>query len=998
MEERAVIKRIILVLLSILCALDADVRAKEDLAKSFAVPPASARPWVYWLPLSGNITREGITADFEAMARVGIGGVIQLEVDQGTPKGKVDFAGPLWMELFSHACREADRLGLEMNMNNDAGWCGSGGPWITPELSMLKVVWKETVVEGGMDWKVSLPQPESVRGFYRDIAVLAMPKPEGNERIHSIGNKALFAPGHLPPMSASFRNIPESSLVPRGKIVDLTGKQTWNVPQGRWLVIRFGYTTTGKDNHPSPETGRGLECDKFSKEAIAVHYKNFISKLVEKNKPLSGKGKALVSTHIDSWEVGSQNWTPKMSDEFKARRGYDLIQFLPAYAGYIIDSEEVTERFLWDLRRTVSDLIIENYAAELRRLSNKDGLRLSIEAYSWDNNVPVDETAYAGQADEPMAEFWAWPCGGFPRVYTANSCPGMTSAAHTYGRRIVSAEAFTSSDAEKWQSHPGTIKILGDWAFCEGINRFVFHRYAMQPWTNVVPGMAMGPWGLHYERTQTWWEQSRPWHEYIARCQYLLQQGLFVADVCYLQPEGSPRRFDMPASAQIATDIRGGYNFDGCSPDVVMTRMKVKNGRIVMPDGLSYRVLVLPQTETMTLGLLRKIKELSDAGATIIGGRPPQKSPSLTEMGAGDAEVKKLAGELWPRLVTGKNAAQLLGERGIPPDFSATVKLRYVHRAMEDKEIYFVANPEQRNIETVASFRVTGKKPELWDPETGRIQAIRSFSETNGCTQIPMAFEPAESVFVVFVDGKVKDSERIVSVKCDGQSINPAMLETLHNGKYEIETADGKTSQIQVAGFQAPVEIQGPWEVSFTPGHGAPAKVTLDKLMSWIEHSDDGIKYFSGAATYRKVFEVPQGTKAQSDKGTEKKLYLDLGKVAVMAEMKLNGRGLGVLWKAPYRVDITDAVKAGQNVLEIKVVNLLINRMIGDELLPEDSERNGDGTLKKWPQWLEDGKPNPTGRYTFSTWRLWKKGSPLQESGLIGPVVLSTGVRLGATK
>ncbi len=979
--------------------------ADAELAKNFSSPPKEARPWVYWLPLNGNLTQAGITADFEAMARVGIGGVIQLEVDQGVPKGKADFAGPLWTGMFSHACREAKRLGLEINMNNDAGWCGSGGPWITPELSMQKVVWREAAVEGGKEWQVSLPQPEAVRGYYRDLAVLAMPHPEGNERIQNSGNKALFAPGHLPPVPADYRTLPAASVIPRGTIINLTGKQKWDVPPGKWLVIRFGCTTTGKDNHPAPESGRGLECDKFSKEAIALHYRNLIGKLVEKNKPLTGAGKALVSTHIDSWEVGSQNWTPRMPEEFKARRRYELIPFLPAYAGYIIGSEEVTERFLWDLRQTVSELIVENYAAELRRLANKDGLRLSIEPYSWDNNVPVDETTYAGQADEPMAEFWAWPCGGYPRVYTANSCPGTTSAAHTYGRRIINAEAFTSSDAEKWQSHPGSIKALGDWAFCEGINRFVFHRYAAQPWTNVAPGMAMGPWGLHYERTQTWWEQSKAWHEYVARCQYLLQKGLFVADVCYLQPEGSPRRFTEPPSAMSATDIRSGYNFDGCSPDVVMTRMNVENGRIVLPDGMSYRVLVLPETETMTLGLLRRIKELSDKGAVIIGGgKSPQKSPSLSEMGAGDTEVKKLAGELWPKIVTGKTAAQLLGERGIPPDFSATAKLRYIHRALGDTDVYFVANPEQSGVHAVASFRVAGKKPELWLPETGRIEPVRVFTESGGCTHIPLRLEPAGSAFVVFRNGTVKDSARIVSVKCGGQelvkgaeadkpSIDPVMLETFRDGTYDIETADGKVRQEKVSGLPQQVAVDGAWDVSFARGWGAPEKVVMDKLVSWSEHPDAGVKYFSGSAVYRKVFgysAVPPAALAG-----KARIYLDLGKVAVMAEVKLNGKKLGILWKAPYRVDVTDAIKRGENVLETKVVNLWVNRLIGDELLPEDSERNADGTLKKWPQWLEEGKPSPAGRFTFTTWRLWKKGDALQESGLLGPVTLNTSVRIG---
>ena len=1078
-----------------------------DLAKSFAKPPASARPWVYWFPLNGNLTKEGITADFEAMARVGIGGVLYMEVDQGAPKGPADFGGPLWRELFTHACNEAKRLGLQINMNNDAGWCGSGGPWITPELSMQKVVWSETIVDGGKKFEGALAKPEVVKDFYRDIAVLAMPLPAGEDAKISIGKltlpapepanpqivpldspepftartltilfhrsqtvagslevsddgktfrpvqsfnakppelnlsfepvtgryfrivftklavplnqdieisgielgsrclitnfkaKAAFVPQHNLPAPADWPVVPPELAIPHDKIVDLSaqmdaaGKLSWEAPAGKWLVLRFGHTTTGKDNHPSPASGRGLECDKFSKAAAAVHYNGLMGKLVAENKALSGQDKVLVSTHIDSWEVGSQNWTPKMREEFQTRRGYDLWKFLPAFTGRVVESAEVTERFLWDLRQTVSDLIVENYAGEFRRLANRDGLRLSIEAYG---DVPADEMTYGGQADEPMAEFWSWNKFG-----TAYSCTEMASSAHIYGKKILGAEAFTATDGEKWQGHPGNIKDLGDWAFCEGINRFVFHRYAAQPWTNVAPGMSMGPWGLHYERTQTWWEQSKAWHEYLARCQFLLQQGLFVADVLYLQPEEGEQRFAPPAGAEIAPHIRGGYNFDGCTPEVVLTRLSVKDGRLVLPDGMSYRVLVLPPVETMTPRLLGKIKELVEAGATVIGGaKPPQKSPSLADMGAGDAEVKKLVAELWPKLVTGKTAAELLGGRGVKPDFSATPMLRHIHRTIGDADVYFVANPEPRDADAVATFRVTGKQPEFWWPDTGGTAPALAFEEHDGVTSVPMHLEPNGSVFVIFRKS-LAGADAIVRATRNGEPVWPAATrsamnktvagdevppldlsrgEILQSGDYVFTTASGKSSKAS-ASLPPSQAVGGPWDVSFDPKWGGPANVTFEELADWSKRPEDGIKYYSGAATYRTTF--------QSSRPDPKfKTYLDLGRVAVMAEVKLNGKDLGILWKPPYRVDVTDALKNGENTLEIKAVNLWINRMIGDEQLPDDSDRNPNGTLKSWPQWIQDGKPSPTGRFTFSSWKLWKKADPLVESGLLGPVKL----------
>ena len=523
-QQGIMMKRLITLLtLATLTALN--LTAADQLQRGFTHPPDSARPWVYWFWLNGNITSNGITADLEAMKRVGIGGVLIMEVDQGTPKGDAAFGGPLWRGLFQHVCGEAHRLGLEVNMNNDAGWCGSGGPWITPELSMQKIVFAETNVEGPLHLEATLPQPQAVANYYRDITVLAFPKPAGEARIEALAAKAAFVPRHFTPQ-ADWPALPREQTVARSQIVNLaaqmdsSGRLTWDVPAGQWTILRLGHTTTGTDNHPAPEAGRGFESDKLSREATDVMFAGLMGRLVADSKPLAGK--TLVATHIDSWETGSQNWTPKFRQEFQRLRGYDPLPFLPVVTGRVVESVEVSERFLWDVRQTVSDLLVANYAGRFRELAHQHGLRLSIEAY---DGAPCDEMTYAGQADEPMAEFWSW---GFSTAY---SCTEMASAAHVYGKRILGAEAFTANDGEKWQHHPASIKALGDWAFCEGINRFVFHRYALQPWRDYAPGMSMGPWGLHYERTQTWWEQSAAWHEYLARCQFLLRQGLFVADI-----------------------------------------------------------------------------------------------------------------------------------------------------------------------------------------------------------------------------------------------------------------------------------------------------------------------------------------------------------------------------------------------------------------------------------------------------------------------------------
>jgi hypothetical protein len=417
----------------------------SELEKGFVRPPESARPWVYWFWLNGNITREGITADLEAMKRVGIGGVLIMEVDQGVPLGPLDFMSPPWRELFKHVVSEARRLGLEVNMNDDAGWNGSGGPWIKPEQSMQKVVWSETSLEGSKRFEGTLPQPETVAGYYRDITVLAFPTP-GDFRIDNIQGKAAYERRWIGP--AAQTKLPAEMVIDRARIIDLSasmdkeGRLTWDAPAGKWTVLRIGHTSTGMTNAPSPESGRGLECDKLSKEGIEAQFAGMMGPLI--TDVGSAAGKTLVATHIDSWENGSQNWTARMREEFQKRRGYDLLPFLPTLSGRVVESLEVSERFLWDLRQTVSDLVVEDYAGHMAKLAQQRGLRLSIEAYGG----PCDDMTYAGRADEPMCEFWIGG-GAF------ETCKEMASAAHTYGKRILGAESFTADDRERWLQHQG---------------------------------------------------------------------------------------------------------------------------------------------------------------------------------------------------------------------------------------------------------------------------------------------------------------------------------------------------------------------------------------------------------------------------------------------------------------------------------------------------------------------------------------------------------------
>jgi len=645
---------------------------EDEMVAGFGAPPVSARPWVYWFFMDGNLSRDGITADLEAMNRAGIGGCIIMEVDVGVPRGPVRFASDEWRELFRHAVREAERLGIQLTLNAGPGWTGSGGPWVKPEQSMQHLVASETNVVGPAVIDLVLPRPmprppffgegglpseleKARKEFYLDVAVLAFPTPKGRERISDIDEKALYIrapyssqPGVRPYFLslAEYPAVSSDECVDRRRIIDLTsrlssdGRLNWSVPEGHWTILRFGRTSTGQNTRPAPQPGLGLESDKFDMAALDAHFDAFVGRLLETVGTPNRQGAGWTMLHIDSWEMGAQNWTARFREEFQRRRGYDPLPYLPVMTGRVVDGIEVSERFLWDLRQTAQELVIENHARHLRDLAHKHGMGLSIEPYDMN---PCADLSLGGEADVPMCEFWARGYG----FKTEFSVFEATSIAHTQGKPVVAAESFTSDDRERWLLYPGAMKAQADCALCAGVNRIVVHRYQHQPWPDRWPGMTMGPYGAHWERTQTWWEMVPAFHSYLARCQYLLQKGKSVADICYLAPEGAPHVFRPPRSA-LSGDLpyRRGYNFDGCAPELLIERMTVNEGRLELPGGASYRLLVLPDCDTMTPRLLKKVRDLVEAGAMVLG-RPPEKSPSLTDYPRCDVEVKRLADELW---------------------------------------------------------------------------------------------------------------------------------------------------------------------------------------------------------------------------------------------------------------------------------------------------------------------------------------------------------------
>ena len=905
--------------------------------QEFASPPDSARPWVYWFWSNGNITDEGITADLESMKRAGIGGVIIMDVVErfAPPQGTAVYMGVEWKARFSHALKEAARLGIEVRMTNGPGWCGSSGPWITPELSMQRLVSSKARITGperfsGVlalpDFLPPLPNKDVMTNglvipeYYRDIAVLAFPDVSDGD-------------------------------VPMAGVQNLTGKMKpdgsldWKVPPGKWVVLRIGHATTGSSTRPPVLGGNGLECDKLNSAAVDAHFAGQMAPLLRLAGSLAGK--TLTSTHVDSWEVGAQNWTDRLREEFLKRRGYDPIPFLPCITSAVqekvngktvtrhtidIGGKEMAGRFRWDFFQTISELLAENYTGHLADLSHRSGISLSLEGY----NLPfADEALYASGADEPMTEFWTPSKWGSRETW--NKAREMASVAHLHGRPIVGAEAFTSDDNELWSQHPATIKWLGDYEFSQGVNRFAFHRFAHQPWLDRAPGATMGPWGLHYERTNTWWEFSRPWHDYLARCQWMLRQGLYVGDLLYLRPQIPNQSYFNPVPAPPE-----GFRYDECGAEALISRVSVKGGRLVLPDGMSYAALILPENTAMTPLLVRKIRDLVAGGATVLGPRPTI-SPSLSDQPAADAEVKRIADEVWGppdsgrttehvfgkgRAISGIPIDDLMSQLGIAPDFTSSAPgLNWIHRREGDAEIYFVANPTGDEKKYTCTFRVAGLAPELWDPETGSVRDLPDFSSSgDGRTAVPLSFSPSQSYFVVFRK----------------KALLPPSLAS------------------NFLSYRTIGEITGPWEVSFPILQGGNKTIVCEHLGSWADSDHDEVKYYSGTAVYRKTFVLDR------KRPDEKPIFLDLGEVKVMADVEVNGLPCGIAWKPPFRVEITGAVRDGINDLRIKVVNLWPNRMIGDAGLPEEK------------------------RSAFSTWLPFAPGMPLLRSGLLGPITVQT--------
>jgi hypothetical protein len=901
--------------------------------KLFFDPPREARPGVLWPWLNGFVDRDELTRELEELKAKGFGGAIIWDVGSLRDPGKIIPAGPAFLgpesvASISHAIDQADRLGLELGLFASSSW-NAGGAWIKPENASRQLLCREIKVQGPGRVRMEIPLPEGATAYWKDVAVLAV--------------------------------LPDGAVVDVSDRLDGEGRLDWDAPAGGTRIMRFVASNTGQTLEcPSPNSD-GLIIDHLSREAATVDMTYILDRLLSVRKSLG----ALKTFMLDSYEVREAvDWTDDFIDAFRTRHGYDPVPYLPLLFDPAALDAGMGGRFLYDYRKTVSDLIIENHFRTVRDLLNKRGVRLLAEA-GHGGSARVDALKALGSADIPMGEFW-----NHQRFWVVKEA---ASAAHIYGRRIVDSETLTGW--RNWQEGPAEYKRRFDIALCAGLNHPTFHTFAHNPPAAGRPGFVYHA-GEHFNVNTTWWGQAGPLIEYMSRCDHLLQQGLFVADVAFYYGDQAPnlvpsRRIDpdiqpiYPDTACLhcgqpkpiqTSSLDKGYDYDYVNSEVILERMRVQGGRIVLPDGLSYALLVLPDREDMPLEVLRKLGELAEAGATVVG-RKPIRAPGLAGYPGCDLEVKILANRIWGacdgaavkeraygkgRIVWGVPLNDILCDRGLGPDFrpldiaNADQHIDFIHRATGREDIYFVSNSAKEGETFEAVFRAgKGRTPELWDAAAGTIVPCRSFARVEGGCRLTLELPACGSVFVVFRETPTSPA-----------FLSPAPLR---------------------AESRPDVTITGPWTVRFPPGWAAPDSIIWSRLIDWTESDDPGIRYFSGTASYAAEFEF-DGRLGREGGGW----LLDLGSLREVAEVTLNGRDLGVLWKEPFQADITGALRPGRNVLEVKVTNLWHNRLVGDTLDP--------------------------GHKSAARTNMTLRAEALIPSGLLGPVTIRRADRDGATE
>ena len=967
----------------------------SDLAAQFASPPMAAKPHVMWHWMGADFSQPGITKDLEAMKALGIGGaeIFNLGAEIGNvPWPEQTYRGKAYWEAMRHTLAEAKRLGIEISLIGTPGYSTTGGPWIGLERGMQKVAWSITETEGGK--KLALVLPAIGGGALgRGIAVLAVPL-----------NKA---------------NLSVKDVVDVSAMTDAAGTLTWQAPAGKWKIYRFGHAPTGKAPHPIPEdlVGHTFEVDKMSAEHNRYNWQNVLGPI--KQNLAEYVGNTLKSISIDSYESGDQNWTAGFREEFIKRKGYDPVPWLVtlgqplvhtwffdakrrvsmyALAGpttyatelsnpslTVLGSAEETKRFEWDYRDVISGLFFDNGWKVAKEMMHESGLEFRHECY----RGPFDRNQGVTASDVPTVEFWTEKGNvNAPPVF-----PSDIGAAQAAGKPLIASEALTGSpDLSKWTEDPAGLKIFCDEAYAQGVNRFILHHWTQQPFDDKYqPGRVMYAWGTHFGRHQTWFEPGKAFFAYLGRCQTLLQQGERVMDyLCMDQLDGE--------ADLIAKDV------------FLQSDIKVKDGNIVLPTGRSYAFMVFPRDGTMLPEVAQKIKAMVAEGATVVSTRPA-KSPSLKDYPRSEEILRQLGDEVWGsgtenRYQKGYVFAKVEDAKkklNLKPDYTVekargeAAKVMVLHRRNAGVDLYYIANQSDKAQDLSLSFRIAGQQPELWQAEDGSTTDAPVWREQDGRTHVDLHLKGVQTIFVVFRKA-VTTAGHIVAVDTKGapaevvmKQAGVAVLRAATPVTAEVVYSSGEKRAVTLTPEPA-VALAGEWAVSFAPKLGAPFTKSVPELMDFSKSDSKDVKYFSGTATYRK--QVAIAAAALQNRRT----VLDLGLLNDIAQVRVNGKDVGVLWYPPYTADITEWLKAGDNQLEIAVTNNWANQLIGDEQEPRDFQvgntvdwgvGNFGGQLTSYPEWFIKNQPRPSqGRKTFTTWLYFTKDSPLQPAGLVGPVRL----------
>jgi hypothetical protein len=890
------------------------------------------------------------------------------------------FGSPQWRTLYLHALREAQRLDLEISLNVVSGW-NLGGPSVTPDQGAKLLTWSRITVDGPSDLRRELPQPAADFGGYRDIAVLAYPLRHGaalpgdRRPIRQLAIKSAAAEFgmSMPKTAPLLDDFPAAEGEEDAELPDVRdvtanlsagGQFAWRVPAGNWEILRMGYAASGAMVSTSSNTWQGLAIDYMDRQALETYWTQNVAPLLEIARPYLGRTLRYVVT--DSWELGGINWTGKFRAEFLRRRGYDLLPYLPVVAGRIVGSRQTSNRFLNDLRRTVGDLIVDEHYAPFTELAGRYGLGAHPES-GGPHGAPLDGLEALGAGTFPQTEYWAPSATHRTRDDERFFVKEGSSAAHIYGKTLAADEGMTSIGPH-WEETPASLQPAFDQAVTEGMNRLVWHTFTSSPAEMGLPGQEYFA-GTHLNPNVTWWPQAGAWTSYLNRTQFLMQQGQPVSDVLYYYGDQVPNFVQLKSSDP--AHVLPGYDYDVTDEHVLAHRLAMRDGLLALPEGVTYRLLVLPERSSISVEAIRAVRKLIADGAAVLGVRP-LRATGLQ----GDDEVRAIAAEIWGdcgangvrerhfgkgTLYCGQTARQVLASLQAAPDFEGE-GLDYIHRQAGDADIYFIRNTRPQAESVDVTLRSAGKAPELWHPESGRMELQAVYQSTaDGRTRMPLRLEAYGSVAVVLLRPSGEHVVKLtpgadLQLREDG-SVD---LETRIAGSYRATLSSGATLRADVAAPAAVRTVDSPWSLAFPPGWGAPATIRLDRLASWTANADPGIRFYSGTATYTTRFQLPERLDASQP------LYLDLGEVREIAEVRVNGSDLGILWRKPFRVALGDAARPGWNELQVAVTNLWPNRLIGDQLLP----------LEK--------------RLTRTNITKFTADSPLLPSGLLGPVTVES--------